>query len=50
MHPLGRPANPQEIAEGFASLASAAASFITGEVVRVDGGMVARLGGSPKTE
>jgi NAD(P)-dependent dehydrogenase (short-subunit alcohol dehydrogenase family) len=50
MHPLGRMAAPSEVASVVVFLASENASFITGEVVKVDGGMRARLGGSPKTE
>ena len=38
-HPLGRFGNPPEVSEAVAFLASDRASFITGEIVRVDGGL-----------
>lgn len=41
-HPLGRNANPQEIAEAIVFLCSSRASFITGSELVVDGGMTAQ--------
>lgn len=47
MHPLGRLAKSEEIAEVVCFLLSPRASFLTGEVVRVDGGLLSLIGGSP---
>ncbi|HMB41561.1 MAG TPA: 3-oxoacyl-[acyl-carrier-protein] reductase [Balneolaceae bacterium] len=37
--PLGRPGEPDEVSNTVAFLASSLSSYITGEVIRVDGGM-----------
>lgn len=43
-HPIGRVAQPSEIADAVAYLASDKASFITGADLKVDGGVMASLG------
>jgi NAD(P)-dependent dehydrogenase (short-subunit alcohol dehydrogenase family) len=44
MHPVGRVARPEEVAEVICFLASDRASFVSGGDYKVDGGMLAALG------
>lgn len=50
MHPLGRIAEPREIAEVAVFLAHESSSFVTGAVWTVDGGLLTQIGGVPQTE
>ncbi len=49
MHPLGRIADPREIAEVAVFLAHESSSFVTGAVWTVDGGLLTQIGGVPQT-
>jgi NAD(P)-dependent dehydrogenase (short-subunit alcohol dehydrogenase family) len=40
-HPIGRLGYPEEVAEAVAYLASDAAAFVTGAILRIDGGLTA---------
>ncbi len=50
MHPLGRIARPEEVAECVLFLASNKASFVTGTCLVVDGGLSIGLPGAPEEE
>jgi NAD(P)-dependent dehydrogenase (short-subunit alcohol dehydrogenase family) len=50
MHPLGRIAEPVEIAEVVAFLAHETSSFVTGAIWTVDGGLLTQIGGVPQTD
>ncbi|MEZ5424314.1 MAG: SDR family NAD(P)-dependent oxidoreductase [Pyrinomonadaceae bacterium] len=49
MHPLGRIAQPSEIAEVALFLAHESSSFVTGSVWTADGGLLTQIGGVPQT-
>ncbi|MEO0651810.1 MAG: SDR family NAD(P)-dependent oxidoreductase [Planctomycetota bacterium] len=46
LHPVGRNAQPEEVAEAILFLASPASSFVTGSILPVDGGVLAGQGAS----
>ena len=48
MHPMKRIAKPEEIGELIAYLVSDKAGFITGQSVRIDGGLGVNIGGSKR--
>lgn len=49
MHPLGRIAQPREVAEVAVFLAHESSSFVTGAVWTADGGLLTQIGGVPQT-
>src|SRR5260370_42516256 len=48
MHPLGRIAQREAAGEGVAFLGHDSASFVTGAVWTVDGGLLTLIGGTPR--
>jgi NAD(P)-dependent dehydrogenase (short-subunit alcohol dehydrogenase family) len=48
LHPIGRIGRPAEVAEVICFLASDRASFMTGSIVVVDGGLIVPVSGSPE--
>lgn len=48
MHPIGRIARPEEVAAVVVFLAHESASFVTGAVWTVDGGLLTLIGGAPR--
>jgi len=48
MHPIGRIGTPREIGEVILFLASDRASFMTGSIITVDGGLLVPIAGSPE--
>ena len=46
IHPMGRVARPEEIAQAIVFLASPQSSFVTGAYLLVDGGLLSVLGGT----
>lgn len=48
MHPLGRCGTVEDIAAVVSFLLSDGASFVTGAVIRVDGGLLSQIAGTPR--
>ena len=42
IHPLGRPGEPEDVADAIMFLASSRSSFVTGSILTIDGGLTAQ--------